>query len=68
MLASNEAILAAVAQGGLLAAVSELAAQPLIASGALAAIGPELPPRPFDLVRHPDRRPSRAAAALLQTL
>ncbi|MBA4013548.1 MAG: LysR family transcriptional regulator [Phenylobacterium sp.] len=67
-LASNEAILAAVAQGGLLAAVSELAARPLIASGALVTIGPELPPRPFDLVRHPERRPSRAAAALLERL
>ena len=68
VLASNEAILAAVTQGGLLAAVSELAARPLIASGALVAVGPELPPRPFDLVRHPDRRPSRAAAALLDSL
>ncbi|HVH03624.1 MAG TPA: LysR substrate-binding domain-containing protein, partial [Amaricoccus sp.] len=68
VLASNEAILAAVAQGGLLAAVSELAARPLIASGALVTIGPELPPRPFDLVRHPERRPSRAAAALLESL
>ena len=68
VLASNEAILSAVTQGGLLAAVSELAARPLIASGALVAVGPELPPRPFDLVRHPDRRPSRAAAALLDSL
>jgi DNA-binding transcriptional LysR family regulator len=68
VLPSNEAILAAVAQGGLLAAVSELAARPLIASGGLQRIGPELPPRPFHIVSRPDRPPSRAAAALLESL
>lgn len=67
-LPSNEAILAAVSEGGLVAAVSELAARPLIARGQLRPVGPQLPPRPFELVTHPDRRLSRAAAALLDRL
>lgn len=68
VLPSNEALLAAVAAGGLIAAVSDLAARPLIARGALDAVGPDLPTRPFHLLRHRERRLSRAAQALLASL
>ena len=68
VLPSNEAILAAVAAGDLLAAVSELAARPMIAAGLLRPLAFDLPPRPFDLVSHRERRRSRAAAALVASL
>lgn len=68
VLPSNEAILAAVAAGDLLAAVSELAARPMIAAGLLRPLAFDLPPRPFDLVSHRERRRSRAATALVASL
>jgi len=68
VLPSNEALLAAVSAGGLVAAVSDLAARPLIARGGLQAVGPDLPPRPFHLLRHRERRLSRAAQALVASL
>lgn len=63
VLPSNEAILSAVTAGGLVTAISELAAQPLIEAGRLVRLPLDLPERPFHLLRHRERRPSRAAEA-----
>jgi DNA-binding transcriptional LysR family regulator len=67
-LPSNEAVLSAVSAGGLAAAISELAAGPMLKAGLLNAVPLDLPERPFSLLRHAQRRPSRAAAALLERL
>ncbi|MNC40418.1 putative DNA-binding transcriptional regulator [compost metagenome] len=67
-LPSNEAILSAVAAGGLVTAISELAAQPLIEAGRLVRLPLDLPERPFHLLRHRERRPSRAAEAFASAL
>lgn len=65
-LPSNEAVAAAVAAGGGLSAMSELAAAPAIAAGALRRLPVELPERPFHALVHRDRQPGPAARALLR--
>jgi DNA-binding transcriptional LysR family regulator len=67
-LPSNEAILAAVASGDLVTAVSELAARPLIEAGRLVRLPLDLPERPFHLLSHRERRPGRAAEAFAAAL
>jgi DNA-binding transcriptional LysR family regulator len=67
-LPSNEAVLAAVADGGLIAAVSELAAEPLMAAGGLARLPVDLIARDFVLLTHEERRPSAAAKAFIAGL
>ena len=64
----NEAVVSAVAAGLGAAAISTNAVIDLLESGALARVPIELPPRVFSMVRHGDRRPSYAAAALIDTL
>jgi DNA-binding transcriptional LysR family regulator len=65
---SNEAALGAVEAGGLVTAVSDLAAAPLVAAGRVARLEYELPPREFALLTHRERRRSRAATAFLDLL
>jgi DNA-binding transcriptional LysR family regulator len=60
--------LAAVADGGLIAAVSELAAEPLMAAGGLARLPVDLIARDFVLLTHEERRPSAAAKAFIAGL
>ena len=67
-LPSNEAVLAAVAIGGAVAAVSELAAQTLVAAGRLTPLAFDLGARAFELVTHKERRRSRAASAFIEQL
>lgn len=67
-LPSNEAVLAAVAAGGTLAAVSELAALPMIETVRLRRLAFDLPERTFELLTHKDRRRSRAGAAFVDEL
>jgi len=64
-LPSNEAMLAAVASGGALTAVSDLAAAPHVAAGRLARLAFEGVARRFDRLTHRDRAPSRAVGAFL---
>jgi DNA-binding transcriptional LysR family regulator len=64
-LPSNEAALAAVAAGGAVTAVSELAARPMLAEGRIVRLDLDLGERRFDLIARVDRRRSRAAEALL---
>jgi len=64
-LTSNEAVLEAAASSGLVAAVSELAAQSFVAAGRLTRLAFELPDRHFDLVTHKERGRSPAAAAFV---
>lgn len=65
---SNEAALGAAAAGGLVAAVSDLAAAPLVGVGRVVRLALELPPREFARLAHRERRPSRAAQAFLKML
>jgi len=67
-LPSNEAVLAAVADGGALAAVSELAARSMIETVRLRRLAFDLPERRFDRLTHRGRRPSRAGAAFVAAL
>lgn len=64
----NEAVVSAVAAGLGAAAISTNAIIDLLEDGALAQVPIELPPRTFSMVRHGDRRPSHAAAALIDSL
>ncbi len=68
VLPSNEAVLAAVAAGEMLSAVSTLAAAPLIAAGRIATLAIHLPERGFDLLTDRRRRRSRAATAFVEGL
>lgn len=73
VLPSNEAILTAVAAGGgagggLVTAISELAARPLIDAGRLVRLPLDLPERPFYRLRHRERGASRAAEAFAAAL
>lgn len=73
VLPSNEAILTAVAAstgegGGLVTAISELAARPLIEAGRLVRLPLDLPERPFYRLRHRERSASRAAEAFAAAL
>lgn len=61
-LPSNEAVLCAAADGELVAAVSELAAAPLVAAGRVVRLAVGLDRRQFDLLTHKERRLSAAAA------
>lgn len=67
-LPSNEAVLAAVRAGGLAAAVSELAAEPMLGAGVLKRVAFDFPERAFELLRHRQRHRSRAAEALVAGL
>ncbi len=67
-LPSNEAVLAAIANGGAVAAVSELAAQALVLAGGLTPLDFDLGARAFELVTHKERRRSKAAAAFVDQL
>ncbi len=64
-LPSNEAVLAAVASGGALTAVSDLAAAPHIAAGRLQRLAFEGVTRRFDSLAHRHRARSRASEAFL---
>lgn len=73
VLPSNEAILTAVAASGaegagLVTAISELAARPLIEAGRLVRLPLDLPERPFYRLRHRERGASRAAEAFASAL
>lgn len=67
-LPSNEAALTAAAEGGLVAAVSELAAAPFVATGRVVRLALQLPERRFDLITHKGRRVSVAAQAFIDAL
>jgi len=67
-LPSNEAVLAAVASGGLVTAVSDFAAAPHVAAGSLRRAPFALSARAFTLLLHRDRPPSHAVAAFLSFL
>ncbi|MBV8471244.1 MAG: LysR family transcriptional regulator [Burkholderiaceae bacterium] len=62
-LPSNEAVMAAVAAGGTLTAVSDLAAAPRLAAGTLKRLPLTLAARAFVAIQHRERTPSRALAA-----
>ena len=64
-LPSNGAVLEALKAGGLIGAVSALAAGSRVAAGELAQIDWPFAPRAFSLIRHPARRASAAAQAFL---
>jgi DNA-binding transcriptional LysR family regulator len=61
-----EAVLAAVANGGSLTGVSDLAAAPHVAAGTLKRVPFDLVARRFNLLVHRKRAPSRAVAAFLE--
>jgi DNA-binding transcriptional LysR family regulator len=63
ILPTNEAVCAAVAGGGCVTAVSELAARPHLESGRLQRINYALPTRRFVLVHHKERFRTKAALA-----
>jgi DNA-binding transcriptional LysR family regulator len=67
-LPSNEAALAAALGGGLVAAVSDISAEPLMAAGRLTRLDFDMPDRAFTVLSHADRRRSRAATAFVDSL
>lgn len=67
-LPSNDAVLAAAMNAELVTAVSELAAEPLVATGRLRELPFALATRNFRLVAHRERRRSRAAEAFVTEL
>ena len=67
-LPSNDAVLAAAMNAELVTAVSELAAEPLIATGRLKQLPFVLAARSFSLISHRERRRSRAAEAFVTEL
>lgn len=67
-LSSNEAVLTAVADGELIAAVSELAARPHVDAGRITAVPFELDAREFTLIAHRSRHRSAAARAFVESL
>ena len=66
-LPSNGAVLEAVGAGGLVAAVSELAAASRLAAGSIARLDCALPARNFTRLTHRGRRLSRAARAFVES-
>lgn len=60
-LPSNEAVLSAVRSGSCLAALSEVVVAPFVKTGDLVKLNVDLPPRPFTILRHKERRLSAAA-------
>ena len=67
-LPSNEAVLSAAADGDLVAAVSDLAAEPFVVAGRLVRLPLDLDKRPFELLTHKERRLSAAAKAFVALL
>jgi|SRR5579872_29510 len=67
-LPSNEAVLSAAADGDLIAAVSELAAEPFVVAGRLVRLPLDLDERPFELLTHKERRLSAAGKAFVALL
>jgi DNA-binding transcriptional LysR family regulator len=67
-LPSNEAVMAAVAAGGGITALSALVAGPAVAAGRLRVIDPAFVERPFQLLRRADRSSSGAVGAFLAFL
>lgn len=67
-LPSNEAVLAAVGAGGGATAISALVANCDVASGALVALEANLVERPFQMLRHGERTPTRAMQAFIAFL
>jgi DNA-binding transcriptional LysR family regulator len=67
-LPSNEAALTAAADGELVAAVSDMAAAPLVAAERVVRLAVDLAPRPFDILTHKERRLSAAAKAFVARL
>lgn len=67
-LPGNEAVIGAVASGGFATAISELAVRPLLQVGALVRVNFDLPERSLELLRHRERRRSRAAEAFAASL
>jgi DNA-binding transcriptional LysR family regulator len=68
VLPSNEAVVAAVGSGELVAAVSELAVKSMVEIGRLVPLRFDFAERPFELLTHRERRRSRAAAAFTERL
>jgi len=67
-LPTNEAVRSAVAAGAGPGALSELAIAEGLAAGALVRVALELPRRPFFILRHSERKLSRAADVFMKTL
>ena len=67
-LPSNEAVLSAVESGLFVAAVSELVAARHLRARRLVAVGLDLPPRSFSMLRHRERYRTRASLALEEML
>lgn len=67
-LPSNEAALSAASDSRLVAAVSELAAAPFVATGRVARLDMQLAPRRFELLAHKERRLSAAGKAFVAML
>lgn len=67
-LPSNEAALEALSGGGLVTAISQLAAAARIASGQIAELHWPFPKRDFTVVRHRSRHMSHAAKAFVQLM
>jgi DNA-binding transcriptional LysR family regulator len=67
-LPSNEAVRSAAMAGPYATVVSELVVAPHLQAGLLCRVNLDLPPRPFSLLQHRQRLPSRAALALAQVL
>jgi DNA-binding transcriptional LysR family regulator len=67
-LPSNGAVLEAAETGGLIAAVSDLAAAARVQTGRIRRLDWPLPERDFTMLTHRERRPSRAVAAFQESL
>lgn len=68
VLPSNEAVLEGVASGGLISAMSDLAAASRVRAGLVVLLGCNLEKRRFHLLRHRERPLSRAAQAFVAML
>jgi DNA-binding transcriptional LysR family regulator len=68
VLPTNEAVRSAVMAGAGPGALSELVVADALASGALARVDLDLPRRAFHILRHSDRKMSRAADVFIKSL
>ncbi|MFT8718235.1 LysR substrate-binding domain-containing protein [Acetobacter sp.] len=68
VLPSNEAVLEGVSSGGLISAVSDLAAASRVRAGLVEALDCTLEKRSFHMLRHRERPMSRAAQAFVEML
>ncbi|HEU6454955.1 MAG TPA: LysR substrate-binding domain-containing protein [Roseateles sp.] len=68
VLPSNGAVLEAIACGGMVTAVSDLAAASRVAAGRLVRLNCEMPRRDFWQIWHRERRPSHAVQAFMARL